>query len=252
MSLNHFLKAPSAKPASLSPALQAKYQELSERLIAVSNEFGSAITFANSLGAEDMLITGCLAEQQLAIPLFVLETGRLPEPTLNLLAEVQKRWPQLDLHIYYPAPEPLEAWVAQEGINAFYRSIELRKSCCALRKLEPLQRALAGKQAWITGLRRAQSVTREQLVLREWDAAQQLTKINPLFDWEEEEVWQVIRTQGWPYNPLHDQGYPSLGCAPCTRAVEPGADPRSGRWWWEQAEQRECGLHPATRSPAAQ
>ncbi|MFK7160572.1 phosphoadenylyl-sulfate reductase [Marinospirillum sp. MEB164] len=245
MSLNDFLKAPSRAQAALTPALEAKYQTLCARLKEASEEFGQDITFANSLGAEDMLITGCLAEQSLAIPLFVLDTGRLPEPTLNLLAEVQKRWPQLDLQVFYPAPEALQAWVKQEGINAFYRSIELRKSCCALRKLEPLQRALAGKQAWITGLRRAQSITREQLALREWDAAQQLTKINPLFDWEEDEVWQVLRTRHWPYNILHDQGYPSLGCAPCTRAIEPGADPRSGRWWWEQAEQRECGLHPA-------
>jgi len=145
--------------------------------------------------------------------------------------------------VYVPDASRVEAFVRGNGVNAFYQSVELRETCCSIRKTEPLARALAGKGAWITGLRRAQSVTRSDLALREFDSVHGLPKFNPLADWSEEDVWTYIRARQVPYNALHDHGYRSIGCAPCTRAVEPGEDIRAGRWWWESADHKECGLH---------
>lgn len=244
MSLDAFLEPESTQEAKpLDATLQGKLDQVIERLQSAWQEYGETLTFANSLGAEDALLTGLIAEQQLEIAQFVLDTGRLPEETLTLLDQVRSRWPQIQLQVFYPDAVQLQAFVNREGVNAFYRSQELRKACCGLRKLEPLKRALEGKKAWITGLRREQSVTRDQLQYSQWDAGNGLQKLSPLYDWSEADVWQAIKALKLPYNALHDQGYPSIGCAPCTRAVQPGADPRSGRWWWENPETRECGLH---------
>ncbi|WP_114417854.1 phosphoadenylyl-sulfate reductase [Marinospirillum perlucidum] len=243
MSLDAYLEPGSQPQVDLDADLQAKLDTLVQRLQQARQDYGEGLTFANSLGAEDALLTGVLASHQPEIEHFVLDTGRLPEETLTLLDQVRRRWPQLTLKVYYPQSQELQAFVEKEGVNAFYLSQELRKACCGVRKLEPLKRALQGKTAWITGLRREQSVTRDQLEYSQWDEGNGLQKLSPLYDWSEGEVWQAIRGLKLPYNRLHDQGYPSIGCAPCTRAVAAGDDPRSGRWWWENPETRECGLH---------
>lgn len=245
MSLDTFLEPVSAKllDGVADAALKQKLLAVVERLQQAAADYGDGLTFANSLGAEDALLTGLIAEYQPDIQQFVLDTGRLPEDTLTLLDRVRQRWLQLRLQVYYPDAAQLQGWVSEQGVNAFYRSQELRKACCAVRKLEPLRRALSGRAAWITGLRREQSVTRDQLQYSERDEANGLLKLSPLFDWSEAEVWEAIHALKLPYNRLHDQHYPSIGCAPCTRAVSPGDDPRSGRWWWENPETRECGLH---------
>jgi len=203
----------------------------------------SPAVLANSLGAEDMVLTDLIAELQLPIAVFSLDTGRLPAETYDLLDRLRERYPSLALQVFYPRSDALEAWVGLHGVNAFYKSVELRKSCCALRKVEPLSRALAGRQAWITGMRRAQSVTRSELAVSAYDDDHGLMKFNPLADWSEQEVWEYIRTRDVPYNALHDRHYPSIGCAPCTRAIAVGEDLRAGRWWWENPENKECGLH---------
>jgi phosphoadenosine phosphosulfate reductase len=147
------------------------------------------------------------------------------------------------LAVYRPRPAAVDAYVVQFGSDAFYRSVDLRKQCCHIRKVEPLQRALAGKQAWITGQRRSQSTTRAALAVQEHDTAHQMEKFNPLADWSEEDIWHYLRSNAVPVNPLHEKGYPSIGCEPCTRAIKPGEDVRAGRWWWEDPQSKECGLH---------
>jgi phosphoadenosine phosphosulfate reductase len=204
--------------------------------------------FANSLGAEDMVLTDLIAKHQLDIGIFSLDTGRLPQETYDLMQEVRKRY-GMPLKIYFPDCTAVEEYVAQNGANAFYDSVELRKRCCHIRKVEPLKRALAGKRAWITGMRRDQAVTRGSLEVSSFDADHGLQKFNPLLDWTNAEVWEYIRQNDVPYNKLHDRFYPSIGCAPCTRAVTPGEDIRSGRWWWESADGKECGLHVGKSNP---
>ncbi|HNN46216.1 MAG TPA: phosphoadenylyl-sulfate reductase, partial [Azospira sp.] len=201
-----------------------------------------AITMANSLGAEDMVLTDVIATGKLPIEIFSLDTGRLPLETYDLMAKVQEHY-GLKLKVFAPRAELLEPFVRENGINAFYDSVDLRKGCCHVRKVEPLQRALSGKKAWITGMRAQQSATRDGLPVRAFDAGNGLEKFNPLADWSEKEVWAYIKQHGVPYNALHDKFYPSIGCAPCTRAVTPGEDVRAGRWWWENPETKECGLH---------
>lgn len=207
----------------------------------IAAEFSPAV-FANSLGAEDMVITDLIVKHQLPITVFSLDTGRLPVETYDLIGKVQEHY-GLKLKVYYPQHEPLENFVRGEGINAFYNSVELRKACCHIRKVEPLQRALAGNKAWITGMRAQQSATRDGLPVEQFDEGNGLMKFNPLSDWKERDVWAYIRLNDVPYNKLHDQFYPSIGCAPCTRATSPGEDIRAGRWWWENPETKECGLH---------
>ena len=207
-------------------------------------EFGAngELAFANSFGAEDMVLTDLILSNALPITVFSLDTGRLPAETYTLIGEVEQRYGS-KLEIYFPDAGAVETFVRSHGINAFYDSVELRKACCGVRKMEPLRRALAGKKAWVTGLRAAQSVTRSALPLREVDLANGLAKLNPLSDWSETEVWAYIRINELPYNALHDQFYPSIGCAPCTRAVALGENVRAGRWWWEDPASKECGLH---------
>jgi phosphoadenosine phosphosulfate reductase len=207
----------------------------------IAYDFQPAV-FANSLGAEDMVLTDLIVREGLDIGIFSLDTGRLPTETYELMAETEKHYRML-LKVYTPKHNLIENFVRNKGINAFYESGELRKECCQIRKVEPLQRALAGKKAWITGLRAQQAATRDGLPLRQFDAGNQLEKFNPLSDWAEREVWAYIRSHKVPYNRLHDKHYPSIGCAPCTRAVAVGEDIRAGRWWWESPETKECGLH---------
>ena len=202
----------------------------------------SPATFANSLGAEDMVLTDLIVKSGLPIEIFSLDTGRLPLETYDLMAAVDQHY-GLKLKIYFPQSAAVETYVRAHGINAFYESIALRKGCCFMRKVEPLQRALAGKKAWITGLRAQQAATRTGLPQREYDEGNGLEKFNPLADWSEKEVWTYIKQHAVPYNALHDKFYPSIGCAPCTRAISLGEDVRSGRWWWESPELKECGLH---------
>jgi len=202
----------------------------------------SPAAFANSLGAEDMVLTDLIVKGKLPIEIFSLDTGRLPLETYDLMAEVQKHY-KLKLKVYFPQSEEVESFVRNHGINAFYESVTLRKACCYARKVEPLRRALAGKRAWITGMRAEQAATRGNLAVREYDEGNGLEKFNPLADWSEKEIWTYIKQNAVPYNALHDKFYPSIGCAPCTRAISLGEDIRSGRWWWESPESKECGLH---------
>lgn len=229
----------------LQAAARAKAAAATALLAQVAGEFSPA-AFANSLGAEDMVLTDLIVKAAPAlanpIAIFSLDTGRLPLETYALMAEVQQHY-GLKLQVYYPRHDLAEEYVGSHGINAFYESIELRKGCCYVRKVEPLQRALAGKRAWITGMRAQQAATRDGLALRQFDESNGLEKFNPLADWTEKEVWAYLLDNGVPYSKLHDQFYPSIGCAPCTRAVTPGEDIRSGRWWWENPETKECGLH---------
>ena len=226
---------------SLRATLEAKENAARALLARIAADYAPAV-LANSLGAEDMVLTDLILSEKLDIEIFSLDTGRLPLETYDLIAEVKKHY-GLALKLYYPRHEPIEEYTRQNGINAFYESVELRKACCHARKVEPLQRALAGKKAWITGLRAQQSATREGLPTRTFDESNGLEKYNPLADWTEKEVWAYIKLNKIPYNALHDRFYPSIGCAPCTRAITPGEDIRSGRWWWEAPESKECGLH---------
>ena len=203
----------------------------------------SPVALASSLSAEDMVITDMIARFQLPIEVFVLNTGRLHSETLAVLEETRARY-RIALNIYEPDSRAVEQYVAAHGRDAFYGSVELRKRCCEIRKVEPLRRALAGKRAWITGQRREHAASRAALAESEFDLDNGLHKFNPLAAWSEADVWQYVRTHQVPYNRLYDQGYRSIGCAPCTRPVVAGEDPRAGRWWWEIAEHKECGLHP--------
>ena len=207
----------------------------------IAAEFSPAV-FASSLAAEDMVLTDLILKAGLPIGIFSLETGRLHPETLDVLGKVKATY-GVDIALYTPQPEAVDAYVAVNGMNAFYDSVEMRRECCRIRKVEPLGRALAGNKAWVTGQRRAQSTTRAELHVQEDDPAHGMTKFNPLADWSEDDVWNYIRANDVPYNALHDQGFPSIGCAPCTRAVQPGEDVRAGRWWWENPESKECGLH---------
>ncbi len=209
------------------------------------------VVFANSLGAEDVVITDLISKHTPQIGMFVLDTGRLPEETLKLLTDVQALYRNLTVDVYYPEAADVEMYVKHNGVNAFYESQELRKGCCFVRKIKPLKRALSNRDAWITGLRREQSVTRDEIGFKEFDEGNGIDKFNPLADWTEKDIWVYIQAHKVPYNALHDQQYPSIGCAPCTRAIAVGEDVRAGRWWWENPETRECGLHPGT-PPAGQ
>lgn len=225
----------------MTAVLHQKIDAVRGLLRRIAEKYGPA-TLASSLGAEDMVLTDMIFGGGLGIEVFTLDTGRLPNETYALLDAIAERYGRRP-RIVFPQAEAVERYVAEHGANAFYRSVELRQACCRIRKVEPLARALAGKRAWVTGLRRSQSATRGDLAVESFDTVYGLMKFNPLADWSEEEVWGYIRMHRVPYNPLHDRGYPSIGCMPCTRAVAPGEDVRAGRWWWERPESKECGLH---------
>jgi len=201
------------------------------------------LTQASSLGAEDMVVTHLMQEAGIDASIFVLDTGMLHAETVALIARIEERYP-VKVDIYRPDAAAATAFVQANGTEAMYKSLDLRKQCCHIRKMEPLERALAGKKGWLTGLRREQSSARAEVHDIEQQAER--AKINPLADWTWGDVWHCISLNAIPYNPLHDQFFPSIGCAPCTRAVTLGEDFRSGRWWWEQESAKECGLHVAT------
>lgn len=205
-------------------------------------EFEGKVAFSTSLGAEDQVITRMISDIDRSARVFTLDTGRLFPETYDLIDITSKKY-GLNIEIMFPDADRVESMVNSKGINLFYDSIENRKLCCHIRKIEPLKRAFEGLDAWICGLRRDQSVTRKDIQLVEWDDTNGLIKVNPLIDWTEEQVWNYIRGNHVPYNQLHDKGYPSIGCQPCTRAILPGEDVRAGRWWWENPDSRECGLH---------
>ena len=194
------------------------------------------------MGAEDQVITEMIASIDRKTRIFTLDTGRLFSETYDLIDLTNKRY-GINIEIYFPDASRVENMVKSKGINLFYESVENRKLCCHIRKIEPLKRALKGLDVWISGLRKEQSVTRNLLSVIEWDTLHNLIKVNPILNWTTDQVWDYIREKKIPYNPLHDRGYPSIGCLPCTRAIQPGESIRSGRWWWENPEMKECGLH---------
>jgi phosphoadenosine phosphosulfate reductase len=237
----------------LSKALQERVQASVSQLSAALTEFKN-VCYANSLGPESMVLTdliwGSSAAALSGIEIFSIDTGRLYPETYDLIERVQQRYGRA-LRIYYPDATELEGWVGANGINGFRDGIDQRRGCCAVRKVEPFRRAVSGRAAWVTGIRRAQSAGRAMAAPVAWDGEYGLHKVGPLLEWTEKDVWEYIRKKRLPYNVLHDKGFPSIGCAPCTRAVQPGQDPRSGRWWWERSESRECGLHPHPASSLA-
>jgi phosphoadenosine phosphosulfate reductase len=206
------------------------------------DKFKGKIALSTSLGLEDQVLTQMVAEVDPSTRVFTLDTGRLFPEAYDLMDRTSKKY-KINLEVFFPNAREIESMVAQKGINLFYDSIENRKLCCRLRKLVPLARAMQGLDAWITGLRREQSVTRENMQVVEWDASNNMLKINPLIDWTESQTWDYIKEYKIPVNPLHKKGFASIGCQPCTRAIEPGEDVRAGRWWWENPETKECGLH---------
>ncbi|HCX98692.1 MAG TPA: phosphoadenylyl-sulfate reductase [Bacteroidales bacterium] len=228
------------KVIELNQALKGKTpQESMSHCLSVFND---KIALSTSLGIEDQILTQMLVAINKEAEIFTLDTGRLFPETYDLIERTCSKY-GIKMKIYFPNYTDVEEMVNKKGINLFYHSVENRKECCGIRKIKPLKRAFAGLDAWICGLRRDQSVTRTDMQLVEWDEGNGLIKINPLIDWSEENVWKYARENNVPYNTLHDKGFPSIGCQPCTRAIEPGEDVRAGRWWWENPETKECGLH---------
>lgn len=213
-----------------------------EILQQASVEFGNKLVFASSMGAEDQVITHMIAKNSFPISIITLDTGRTFHENYDLIHRTNARFNNI-VQIIFPDTKEVEEMVNSRGINLFYESVENRKMCCKVRKINPLNNILSGQDAWITGLRKAQSVTRDEMNIVEWDTSFNLIKINPLLNWSEKEIWDYINEHNVPFNVLHEQGYPSIGCQPCTRAINPGEDIRAGRWWWENPETKECGLH---------
>ncbi len=198
--------------------------------------------FASSFGAEDQVITDMMIKAKLPIPIFTLDTGRLPQESYDLLDATRKRY-GIPVEVLFPEASDVEPMLLRHGANLFYESVELRRECCRIRKVQPLAKKLSTLKGWICGLRREQSITRTAIAPVEWDESFGLYKVNPLADVTEAALWEYIRKHNVPVNALHYKGYPSIGCAPCTRAINPGEDIRAGRWWWEHPEHKECGLH---------
>ncbi|AJY44582.1 phosphoadenylyl-sulfate reductase [Martelella endophytica] len=215
-----------------------------EGRLRLTAETGRPAVFTTSLGIEDQVITAAIATARLPIRIVTLDTGRLFDETLALIEETEARY-GIAIERFVPDEGAVAGYVADYGRNGFYESVEARHACCQIRKLEPLARALAGASYWVTGLRRGQSGNRATTPFSEPDRARSLTKINPLADWNIEDIRSYVAAEGVPVNPLHERGYPSIGCAPCTRAIRPGEPERAGRWWWENDAKRECGLHVA-------
>ncbi len=207
-----------------------------------AEKFSKEIVFSTSFGMEDQVISDFILKNQIPIQIFTLDTGRMFYETYNTWEKTNMKY-QASITPYYPDAKSIEEYVKTNGINAFYDSPELRKLCCHIRKVEPLKRALSGKKVWITGLRAEQSPNREQMPMVEWDETNQIIKFHPILHWKTIEVLDYLRKNGVPYNPLHDKGFISIGCQPCTRAVKEGEDFRAGRWWWEDKSKKECGLH---------
>jgi phosphoadenosine phosphosulfate reductase len=237
-------------PADIDLDVQAIESASAEEVLATAlRALGrDRLAIASSFGAEDVVLIDLLHRLEPRPRVFTLDTGRLPQETYDLMDEVRRRY-GIEVEVYFPRAERVEAMVAAKGVNLFYESIDNRLECCSVRKVEPLGRALATMDGWVTGLRRDQIATRgETPKIGLDDAHGGIWKVAPLADWTSDRVWDYIREHELPYNALHDQGYPSIGCAPCTRAIQPGEDERAGRWWWEQPEERECGIHFDPRS----
>ena len=215
--------------------------DLAGRLALVAS-LGGRTVFTTSLGVEDQVITAAIAENCPEIEVATLETGMLFKETLDLIDATEARY-GIAIRRYYPKEADVESYIARYGKHGFYESVEARHACCGVRKLVPLAEALEGASFWVTGLRRGQSGNRAPTPFAEYDAERNLIKINPLADWDIDTIWAHVKATGIPYNPLHDRGYPSIGCETCTRAIRPGEPERAGRWWWENDEKRECGLH---------
>lgn len=229
--------------AAREAAEQLESKDAEQVLHWAAETFAPKIALASSFGAEDVAVIDLLSRITPRISVFTLDTGRLPEATYEVMDRIRDRY-KIEIVSFFPRTEAVEQLEREKGFYSFRQSIENRKECCAIRKVEPLNRALAGLDAWVTGLRREQAVTRTQLAKVETDAAHGgMAKINPLADWTTDQVWDYIRKNNVPYNKLHDQSFPSIGCGPCTRAVRPGEDIRAGRWWWELPDHKECGLH---------
>jgi phosphoadenosine phosphosulfate reductase len=226
--------------AELNQQFESKQPE--EVLRFFLEEYKGRIALSSSLGIEDQVLTDMVLKIDKSARIFTLDTGRLFPETYSLIDKTNMRY-GIQIEVLFPDYHEVQKMVNAMGVNLFYESVELRKTCCHVRKLEPLKRAFQGLDVWICGLRRDQSVTRTNMQLVEWDETNKLIKINPLINFSEEEVWNYIKKNSVPYNKLHDQGFPSIGCQPCTRAVQPGEDIRAGRWWWENPEHKECGLH---------
>jgi phosphoadenosine phosphosulfate reductase len=225
----------------ISEKLAAKIEATKQVLADVITNYLPA-TLATSYGAEDMVLMDLINKFAPEIEIFSLDTGRLPKETYEVMQQAKAHY-ECSVKVYFPESGDVEAYVTENGPDAFYDSVELRKQCCGIRKVKPLQRAIADKKAWLTGMRKSQSVTRSELPVSEWDEDNGLQKFSPLSDWSNGDVWAYIRAFDVPYNKLHDEGLASIGCAPCTRAITMGEDIRAGRWWWEDPENKECGLH---------
>jgi phosphoadenosine phosphosulfate reductase len=217
-------------------------QEIGQNLLELGALYPGGITFSTSFGLEDQAITQILSTSEVPVSIFTLDTGRLFPETYSTWSATLERY-KCSIEAYYPNEEKISHWVTENGPNAFYESTDMRKACCQIRKVEPLKRALAGKKIWITGIRAAQSPDRKGMPILERDEAHDLIKYHPLLHWSDQDVRDFIALHNVPYNPLHDRGFVSIGCAPCTRAIRPGEDFRSGRWWWEDDSKKECGLH---------
>lgn len=226
--------------ASLSAAIEGKSE--AESLAILADLFPGEVVFSTSLGYEDQVITDLILKNNIQIGIFTLDTGRLFAETYMTLQKTNNRY-DTKIKVFYPQTEAVENLVSTKGPLSFYESIENRKECCFIRKVEPLNRALKGAKIWVTGIRAEQSGNRHDMPRLEWDEAHQLFKFHPILDWTFEQVKQYVKSNGIPYNPLHDKGFVSIGCAPCTRAIQEGEDFRAGRWWWEDESKKECGLH---------
>jgi len=223
--------------------MQTKIDHTISLLKQAQAEYAPELVFASSFGAEDVLLIDLISKHASDIRIVTLDTGRLPQETYNVMDACREKY-GINIQVYFPDAAEVEAMVAKSGLNLFYQSVELRKHCCEIRKIHPLKRALSGAKAWITGVRREQASSRQSMLAVEDDSHFGIKKFNPLIEWTEAEVWAFIRDNDVPYNALHDQHYPSIGCACCSRAITVGEDPRSGRWWWEQEDGvAECGLH---------
>ena len=220
---------------------QIESQSLPEALKTVADLFPGKVIFSSSMGQEDQVITDAIFKNKIPIKIFTLDTGRLFNETYELLERTMARYKQT-IHVFFPDATDVENFVNTKGLNSFYESVENRKECCNIRKVKPLNRALQGAKVWITGLRSEQSENRKDIPMIEWSEEKQLFKFNPLINWHYDQVLSYLKEFNVPYNYLHDKGFISIGCAPCTRAIEPGEDARAGRWWWETS-QKECGLH---------
>ena len=231
----------------ISSDILSRFRErtVQENLLELDDLYKGGLVFSTSFGLEDQAITHYIADSAASVNIFTLDTGRLFSETYSTWSSTLDRY-KIRIEAYYPNELALQQWISENGPNAFYGSVENRKACCQIRKVEPLKRALKGNKVWITGIRAAQSPERQGTPILEWDTANEILKYNPLLDWSDEQLNEFIRQHNVPHNPLHDRGFVSIGCAPCTRAIKPGEDFRAGRWWWEDSSKKECGLHIKT------